>query len=109
MKDQSHRKRKVRLDTHFILLKRTITKITRRKVPKENTKNNKWNRKYRENGHRKNIKTGNSFRAHYFRPNEERKRNRQSTQAAKSTQSIDIVYGAWTESTDAGMKYSVTF
>ena len=56
MKDQNYRKRKIWLDTYFILLKRTITKNTRRKVSKENTKSNKWNRKYCENGHRKNNK-----------------------------------------------------
>ena len=56
-----------------------------------------------------NRNNGNSFRAHYFRPNEERKRNLQSTQAAKSTQRTNTVYGVWTESTDAETKYSVTF
>ena len=49
------------------------------------------------------------FRTHYFRPNEERKGSRQSTQAPKSTRRIDIVYGAWTASTDAGTKYSVIY
>ena len=35
----------------------------------------------------------NFFRAHYFRPKEERKKNRKSAQAVKSTQRTDTVYG----------------